>query len=363
MAHKEDSECPLEDMEKDSDGKDEKIKSEKIIGEDEDLGENRIKDKEIIKDELTNAVADSFTAPDTKTKADLETKTKEKSAVEIVKEAAEETKSVDEFKVDDTQAGEDTKTPSSDAKADAQEMALPQLPKVKYQKYVLCVSVGKHRLFSCVERDRNLQHINVFVNYDISFWSMFQQVTQEMVNALLVECRTRTASHPNNIAFPTNGDHGETQMETDQRKKAAEEKKGPAKNFTEEEDEESKKQERERKEREAKKEKETRERERKERERREKEKEGTRRARERDERFRRERRGEERREWEKRDEERREWERKERVRRERKRAYGEGFPGMRSYKQSSRRDEEYDISEETKTVRRCHHVMEFSSLS
>ncbi|KAM8773265.1 uncharacterized protein AB9X84_015129 isoform 2-T2 [Acanthopagrus schlegelii] len=300
MAHKEDSECPLEGMGKDSDGKDEKMKSEKRIGEDEDLGDNGSKDTEIIKDELTNAVSDSFTAPDTK--PDLETK--EKSAVEIVMEAAEETKSVDESKVGDgdTQAGEDTKTPSSDAKADPQEMAMPQLPKV----------------------------------------------TQEMVNALLVECRTRTASHPNNMALPTNGNHSETQMETDQHEKAAEETKEPAKIVTEEE--QSKKQERERKEREAKREKETRERERKEKERREKEKEGTRRARERDERFRRERKEDERREWEKRDEERREWERKERVRRERKRAYGDGVSGMRSYKQSSRRDEEYDNSRETKTL-------------
>ena len=190
---------------------------------------------------------------------------------------------------------------------------------------------------------------------------MFQQVTQEMVNALLVECRTRTASHPNSMAFPTNGNHSETQMETDQHEKATEETKEPAKIVTEEE--QSKKQERERKEREAKREKETRERERKERERREKEKEGTRRARERDERFRRERKEDERREWEKRDEERREWERKERVRRERKRAYGDGVSGMRSYKQSSRRDEEYDNSRETKMVRRCRHVMEFSTLS
>ncbi|XP_036927949.1 zinc finger protein 638-like [Acanthopagrus latus] len=202
MAHKEDSECPLEGMEKDSDGKDEKMKSEKRIGEDEDLRDNGSKDTEIIKDELTNTVSDSFTAPDAKPKADLETK--EKSAVEIVMEAAEETKSVDESKVGDgdTQAGEDTKTPSSDAKAVPQEMAMPQLPKV----------------------------------------------TQEMVNALLVECRTRTASHPNSMAFPTNGNHSETQMETDQHEKAAEETKEPAKIVTEEE--QSKKQERERKERE-----------------------------------------------------------------------------------------------------------------
>lgn len=169
-----------------------------------------------------------------------------------------------------------------------------------------------------------------------------------MVNALLVECRTRTACHPNNTAAPTNGEQGETQMETDQGQKAATETEEPAVNHTEEE---VKKQERERREREARKEKEARERERKERERRAWEKERARKEKERDERARRER--------EKREEERREWERRERARRERKRAYGEGSSGLRSsgrlegYRQSSWRDEHYNNSEaETRMVRR-----------
>ncbi len=161
------------------------------------------------------------------------------------------------------------------------------------------------------------------MSFDISFQPLFYQVTQEMVNALLVECRTRTASHPNN-----SGEQGGTEMETEQGEKAAEETKEPAKTHSEEE---VKKHERERKEREARKEKE-----RKERERRAWEKEErAKKERERSERARRER--------EKREEERREWERRERERRERKRAY----------KQSSWRDEQYNNSAaETKTVRR-----------
>lgn len=161
------------------------------------------------------------------------------------------------------------------------------------------------------------------MSFDLSFLSLFHQVTQEMVNALLVECRTRTASHPNN-----SGEQGGTQMETEQGEKAVEETKEPARNHTEEE---VKKQERERKEREARKEKEMRERERRAWEKEERAKK----ERERSERARRER--------EKREEERREWERRERERRERKRAY----------KQSSWRDEQNNTSEaETKTVRR-----------
>ncbi|XP_044044998.1 zinc finger protein 638-like isoform X3 [Siniperca chuatsi] len=289
-AHEEDSESPLEGMEKHGNGKDEKMKStKKTVGEDEALGDNGSKDDKIKKDELANAVSDSLAAPDTKPEADLETDMRETSAVETVMETAEEKKSVNASKAghDKTPAGEETKPSSSDGKTVSWETAMPKLPKV----------------------------------------------TQEMVNALLVECRTRTASHPNNTATSTNGEQGETQMETEQGEKAVEETKEPAKSHTEEE---VTKQERERKESEARKEKEARERERR-----------AKKERERDERARRE----------KREEERREWERRERERRERKRAYGEGLSGLRSscrferYKPSSWRDEQYNNSEaETKTV-------------
>lgn len=181
-----------------------------------------------------------------------------------------------------------------------------------------------------------------------------------MVNALIVECRTRIGSQPSNTAASACREQ-ETQMETEQSKEAVEQMKAQAESHTEEE---AKRQERERKERQARKEKETKERERREKERRAWEKEErAKRERERDETVRRER--------EKREEERREWERRERERRERKRAYGE-CPGLRSsfssqgYKQSSWRDEDYNSSKaETKMVRR-HRVktpLNFSSFT
>jgi len=157
------------------------------------------------------------------------------------------------------------------------------------------------------------------------------------VNTLLLECRTRTAGHPNSTAPPANGEQGDTQMETEHVDTATKETKEPAKNHTEEE---VKKQERELKEREARKEKETSERERKEKERRDREKE-ERTKRERNEKARRER------------------ERRDKERRERKRAYSEDLPGSRSssrsegYKQSSWKDEPGHNSEaEAEMVRR-----------
>ncbi|XP_045903071.1 zinc finger protein 638-like isoform X1 [Micropterus dolomieu] len=284
-APKDDSESPLEQMEKDYDGKDKKMTStEKTVGEDDASGENGSEDVKIQKDELANPVCESLAAPDTKPEADLETDVKETLAAETVVEMAEETNRVDASKAGhNTSAGEETKPASSDGKAVSQDTAMPPLPKV----------------------------------------------TQEMVNALLVECRTRTANNSNNAASSTNGEQGQKQTETEQDDKVAEETKKPTKNHTEEE---VKKQERERKESEARKEKESRER---------------RAKRERDERARRE----------KREEERREWERRDRERRERKRAYGEGLSGFRSssrfegYRQSSWRDEEsHNSKAETKTV-------------
>uniref|UniRef100_A0A3B4Y3M2 Matrin-type domain-containing protein n=3 Tax=Seriola lalandi dorsalis TaxID=1841481 RepID=A0A3B4Y3M2_SERLL len=270
---KERSESALEGMENNTVGTDEKTTStEKMVGEEEALGENEIK-----KDEFTGA------APDTKSEAGLDTDMRE-TAAKTIMETADESKGVNASEAgnDKTSAGEETNLSSPLGKAASGEMLVPELPKV----------------------------------------------TQEMVNALLVECRTRTASHPNNntnTATSSCGEKGETQMETEQGEKPAEETK-EAKNHTEEE---MKKQERERKEREARKEKEVRERERKERERR---------AWEKEERAKRER------EWEERARREREWERRERERRERKRAYGEGVSTSRSscrsegYKQSCWRD-------------------------
>ncbi|KAG7235857.1 hypothetical protein INR49_002054 [Caranx melampygus] len=208
---------------------------------------------------------------------------KETPAVETVMETVDENEggNAPEGENDKTPAGEETNLSSSDDKEASREM--PELPKV----------------------------------------------TQEMVNALLVECRTRTANHPNNnTATSSCGEKGETQTETQQGEKAGAETKEPVKNHAEEE---MRKQEREKK---ARKEKEMRERERKEKERRAWEKmERAKREREWEERARKER--------ERREEERREWERRERERRERKRGYGEGMSGSRStcrsegYRQSS----------------------------
>ncbi|KAM9856924.1 uncharacterized protein ACBR49_000588 [Aulostomus maculatus] len=156
----------------------------------------------------------------------------------------------------------------------------------------------------------------------------FPKVTQEMVNALLVECRTRTVAHPDKTVDITRGHPSETQMETEGDEKNANETKEQAIKYTAKE---PKNQEKERKEKEVRKEKEAKERERKEREKRAWEKEHrTRKEREREERTRRDR-------------ERREWE-KERERRERKRAYGDDYLGTRlsyraeTYKQGCWKD-------------------------
>lgn len=125
-AHKEDSEPPLAGMEKD-----EKTKStDKMVSEDEALAENgNIHDK-IKQDGLTNAPSDSVTEPE----ADLETDRGATSATETVMEAAEEKTGVNAPKAgnDETRAREETKSSISDGKAAFQEMAMPDLPKVKY---------------------------------------------------------------------------------------------------------------------------------------------------------------------------------------------------------------------------------------
>lgn len=122
-------------MEKDGDGKDEKMRStEKTVGEDEALGENGSKDAIT---NNANAVSDSLAAPDTKPEADLETDMMEISAVDTVMETTEE-KCVNASKTGNakTPAGEETKPSSSNGKAASQETAMPELPKVKYPNNV-----------------------------------------------------------------------------------------------------------------------------------------------------------------------------------------------------------------------------------
>lgn len=177
------------------------------------------------------------------------------------------------------------------------------------------------------------------------------KVTQEMVNALLVECRTRTGGNPSKTEASDDGEQAETQSQ------AAAEGETAAEEIQEldatQTEEEVKKQEKERKDREAKKEKEAKERERKEKERRAWEKE----KREREERERRlkER---DRREWEK--------ERIRRERRERKRPYVEGARPSTSYRSeghraSSCREQQPSSCEEQSSRQVSGHVLTSSS--
>ncbi|XP_026215735.1 zinc finger protein 638-like isoform X2 [Anabas testudineus] len=283
-SHEENAVSHWERIEKDDDRKNENMNStEKTADEDKTLEENRTSDSKVKKDKLSNF--SNSLAAHAKPEQDMDGL-----------ETSEEEKRVRESGAgNDTPVKEETKPYSSDGKA------------------------------ALVERD-------------------VQEVTPEMVNALIVECRTRIDSQPNNRAASGCREQQETQMETQQSKDAAEETKEQAKSHTEEEEKRQ-----ERTERQARKEKETKERERREKERRAWEKvERAKRERERDERSWRE--------WEKREEERREWKGRERERRERKRAYGEGFPGSGSfrskgYKQSSWRDEDYKSSKpETEMV-------------
>ncbi|XP_037327154.2 zinc finger protein 638-like isoform X2 [Pungitius pungitius] len=268
--HTDNSESPLAGI-----GADAKLHStDEVVGEDQALKANRSQDEDMQKDMLTVAASDSLATPQTQPEADLETHLRERSDVETVLETVEETKGVD----NQTAAGEETKTCSSEGEAASQEAAMPELPKV----------------------------------------------TQEMVNALLVECRTRTVGP----AAPTNRGQGGTPTETEQSNKATEETKVLAKDHTEDHLK------KELKEKGTRKEKEARDRERREKERRNCEKERTRREREHNEKARRDK--EERRE--------REW-------RERKRAYSEARSGSRSFswseehKQSSWSDGQYNNTE------------------
>uniref|UniRef100_A0A3B5BE80 Zinc finger protein 638-like n=1 Tax=Stegastes partitus TaxID=144197 RepID=A0A3B5BE80_9TELE len=285
-APREKSEPPLEEMDQEGDRKDEKTSTQETA-EDDVLGENGSKDDVLKKMEPT--VSESLAAPNIDPEADVAADTREPPAVESVTETVEEKEGVGAVEVGNEETGAGDETKPFDSKAASQEAAMPELPKV----------------------------------------------TQAMVNALLVECRTKTVGHPNNTAAPPSGGKEAAQVKTNQ----SEATKEPATDQPPSVDEEEglKKQEKERKEREAKKEKETKERER--RERRVKEKED--RARQRTEwleKVRRDGKQWDRKEWarkeserkERKERERKEWERKERERRERKRGYGESLSGSRS---------------------------------
>ncbi|XP_053275287.1 matrin-3 isoform X2 [Pleuronectes platessa] len=282
MSQKEKSKCLLEVTVKDAAEMDKKMSTEETVGKQEALERGDSKDK-IQEEELASAVCDSLAAPDSKPEAASNSDARETSAGKTVSEAKEEKKVVSsEAGNDKTVVGEETKLMSADDKVASGETVMQiELPKV----------------------------------------------TQEMVNTLLVECRTRTMRHPDYVAASTSGVEWETPME--QGEKSVKDTKEQAKNST---DEETQLQEREKTEREAR-----------------KEKEKEKRAWERERRANRERDEKGRREREKREEERRELER-----RDRKRAYGEGLSRSscwsEGYKHGSRRNVPNYNSEAEKTV-------------
>ncbi|XP_026027912.1 zinc finger protein 638-like isoform X2 [Astatotilapia calliptera] len=279
-AHQDSSESPEERIEKHCDGD-----ANKMTGREETVEEvlEACKDGNVEKDELT--VCDS--APENQLEADtmgtsgIDIKTTEESKVSASEAEREQT------------PAEESQPPRLEGKADSEEAA--ELPKV----------------------------------------------TQAMVNALLVECRTGPTGHSSSRAAPPSGEKGENQTETKLGQKTTETKEMTKKQMGVEG--EVKRQEKEKKD--ARKEKEVRERMKRQRER-------DRRGWEKEERAKREWTEKSRRE--RREEERREWERKERERRERKRAHGNGLSGSRlssrseGSRQSYGRDERHSMEAETK---------------
>ncbi|XP_040891585.1 uncharacterized protein LOC121180335 [Toxotes jaculatrix] len=165
--------------------------TEKRAGEDQALGENASKDS-IRSHEPSAAVSHSSAAQDAKAEAVMDTDMRETSADKTVTETVGDNNGVNlsEAGKDKAAGAQETKASVSNGRAASMETAMPELPKV----------------------------------------------TQQMVNALLVECRTRTGSHPNNVEASTCGVKGETQTETEQDKKSAEGTKEAAKSHTEEEE-------------------------------------------------------------------------------------------------------------------------------
>ncbi|KAG7485982.1 hypothetical protein JOB18_022373 [Solea senegalensis] len=282
-------ECPAEVLEKDPV---ETVESqeEKIAGGEETVEGNGCAD-EIQKDEVATAASDSSAEPDTKPEEVMDTNQSEMSAVEAavdneeekvdvsVPEAGKDNKEVcaPETGEENPPAGEETDLPSSDGIAAPQDSAVPEMPKV----------------------------------------------TQAMVNALLVECRTRLPQQADDTTAPTCGVKDETQPKEEQ----SDEKAAPTETKTCTEEEEKKKQERERKEKDLR-----RAKQRKERERRPWDREDrSRRERESDDRGRRDR------------------ERRERERRGRKRGHEDvsrSSSRSEGFRQSSHREERYSNSEE-----------------
>lgn len=116
-AHEEKSECHLEEMEKDADGKNEKMKStERLADEDQTLGENGSNGGNVNKDKFSDYVCDSSVA---EPEADVDTDMNDTSAVKTVLETSEDDKGVSES---EAPAAEETNPCSSEGKAVVSEV-------------------------------------------------------------------------------------------------------------------------------------------------------------------------------------------------------------------------------------------------
>ncbi|KAM4612055.1 uncharacterized protein ACJ7VT_012653 [Polymixia lowei] len=277
LDHKDNGESVSEAKEKESDGKD----GEKTEGDEKIVGEDKVAEKELSKDgddevktiEVAAEVSDAVPGQELKLEADMQKAETQAAVVTPANEKPGENKTVDATQAGNTKAPSDqkqTETSSDDGgDASSSKSANPDLPKV----------------------------------------------TQEMVEALLEECRTRTVGCSNQNTSPPGGEQAEANAGTTGGESGVVGRKEEEEQ--QEEEKKKKKQEKERKEREVKREKERKERERREREREERAK---------------------------RDRERREEEKRERERRERRRTHREDSAGSRSSgiseggKRSSTRD-------------------------
>lgn len=144
------SESHMEEMEKDADGKDERMKNtEKMTDKDETLGENGNNDDKMKSEKRTEDVSNYLAPSDATVEGDVDTDVKEASTVKTVLEASEENKGVSasEAENDKTLAGEETKPCSSNGKAVSGESVAPELHKVKYLKVTVCCQ--SHVVFLC----------------------------------------------------------------------------------------------------------------------------------------------------------------------------------------------------------------------
>ncbi|CAB1432929.1 unnamed protein product [Pleuronectes platessa] len=180
-------------------------------------------------------------------------KEKSKCLLEVtVKDAAEMDKKMStEETVGKQEALERDSKPEAASNSDARETSAGKtVSEAKEEKKVVSSEAGNDK--TVVGEETKLMSADDKVASGETVMQIeLPKVTQEMVNTLLVECRTRTMRHPDYVAASTSGVEWETPME--QGEKSVKDTKEQAKNST---DEETQLQEREKTEREARKEKE-----------------------------------------------------------------------------------------------------------